>query len=94
MIYLINSSLSKKDLNVIFVGFGSACVAITKLLEIRNTSSQNRVSSVIYIPGMLDVPRILKLYKDWYENVSRFKYHDKSLIVNLLENTCGHTKNT
>ncbi|TIB63366.1 hypothetical protein E3P77_03550 [Wallemia ichthyophaga] len=59
--------LAKPEMKVVFVGFGSACPALTRFFESRSSSIQNRVMSNIYIPGMLDVPRILKIMREWYE---------------------------
>ncbi|TIB72579.1 hypothetical protein E3Q23_03361 [Wallemia mellicola] len=60
--------LSKPNLKVVFVGFGSACAAVTKFFEMRRSTVEKRVHASIYIPGMLDVPRVLKIMKDWYES--------------------------
>ncbi|TIA86270.1 hypothetical protein E3P99_03736 [Wallemia hederae] len=59
--------LAKPELKVVFVGFGSACTALTRFFEVRRSTIQKRVLSNVYIPGMLDVPRILKIMRDWYE---------------------------
>lgn len=75
--------LAKPDLKVVFVGFGSACTALTRFFETRRSTIQKRVLSNIYIPGMLDVPRILKIMKDWYES--------KTLV--LIPSNHNHAEN-